>query len=186
MKKGGIMNVRSMTFLACLALGAAAAMSAVAYAADYYVDPGGDDANPGSEELPWRTLAKAGQAAAAGDTVTIRSGTYAELLVPENSGTDGSFITFAAAPGETVTIDGAGVTIPYDPPWGGLVEINGKSYIRISGLRVINSTSAGIFAWNESNEIIIENNATYNTFSSGIGVWGYLTVQNYLDKYKHI
>jgi hypothetical protein len=166
------MNTRSIGLWACLAFGAAAAMSAIASAADYYVDPGGDDANPGSESQPWRTLAKAGQTAAAGDTVFIRSGTYAELLVPGNSGTDGNFITFTAAAGETVTIDGADVTMPYEPPWGGLVEIDGKSCIRISGLRVVNSASAGIFAWNESDRIVIENNATYNTFSSGIGVWG--------------
>jgi len=84
----------------------------------------------------------------AGDTVTIRSGTYAELLVPENSGTDGSFITFTAAPGDTVTIEGAGVTIPYDRP-GRAGRDQREELHQISGLRVINSTSAGIFAWNE-------------------------------------
>jgi len=37
-------------------------------------------------------------------------------------------------------------------------------------LFLINSTSAGIFADNSSH-LTIEKNYTYNTFSSGIGIW---------------
>jgi len=151
-----------------------AALGAVspALAADYYVDPGGDDAGAGTEQSPWRTLAKAAETAGAGDTVHIKSGTYAERLVPQNSGSDGAWITFTAYPGHTVTIDGQGVAIPYDPPWGGLVELSAKSYIRISGLEVRSSTAAGIFVWDSSSHVAIENNKTYDTFSSGIGIWG--------------
>ena len=35
-----------------------------------------------------------------------RAGTYNERVIPENSGSAGNYITYAAYPGETVTIDG--------------------------------------------------------------------------------
>lgn len=53
----------------------------------YYVAPNGDDLNPGTELLPWKTLAKAASMATAGTTVFISKGTYSERLVPVNSGT---------------------------------------------------------------------------------------------------
>ncbi len=72
----------------------------------YYVS-GADNAsdeNDGSEERPWRTLAKAGDTAQAGDTVIIRGGVYREILAPKNSGTAASPIVFRAADGENVVI----------------------------------------------------------------------------------
>lgn len=52
--------------------------------------------------------------------------------------------------------------------------IYGKNYIKISGLRVINvgpdNNASGILV-QKSNNVIIEKNYTYNTKSSGIGVW---------------
>ncbi len=142
-----------------------------AHGEEYYVDPGGNDSNPGTEAQPWQNIGQAAADMTAGDTVYIKAGTYSERVVPENSGDAGNYITYTAYPGDTVTIDGEGVSIPYDPPWGGIVDMRGKSYIRISGLRVINSTSTGIFVWDSSSDIIIEGNYTYNTVSSGIGVW---------------
>ena len=53
----------------------------------YYVSPGGVDANPGTESLPWKTLAKAASMDTAGVTVYIRQGTYNERLIPLYSGT---------------------------------------------------------------------------------------------------
>jgi len=140
--------------------------------AEYHVSPSGDDGGPGTEAQPWRTLAMAAVTAAAGDTVFIREGTYREMLAPENSGSEGSPITFTAFPGETAILDGEGVEIPYDPNWGGLVEINGRSWIVVSGLQVINSASAGIFLWNSCDNVVVENNHTVSTYTSGIGVWG--------------
>jgi hypothetical protein len=136
----------------------------------YYVAPAGDDNNPGTEAQPWRTIQKAAQTLVSGDTVYIRAGTYHERVVPQNSG--GDYITYAAYPGETVTIDGDGIALPDD--LAGLFEVAGRSYIRITGLRVINAgpnnDNAGIMVLDSSN-IIVENNSTYNTNSSGIGVW---------------
>ncbi len=139
----------------------------------YYVSPTGNDSNAGTIDEPWQTIQKAADTLTAGETVSIRGGTYHERILPRNSGEPGKEITYVAYPGETVTIDGDSITLPDD--LAGLFEINGKSYIRISRLRVINAgpnnDNAGIMVLDASN-IIIENNTTYNTNSSGIGVWG--------------
>ena len=51
-----------------------------AKAATYYVSPNGDNANVGSQQSPWRTVVYAAGRTAAGDTVRVQAGTYAELL----------------------------------------------------------------------------------------------------------
>lgn len=137
----------------------------------FFVSPSGDDSGPGTREQPWRTLAKAARTLKAGDGVFIRAGTYNERLVPVASGAEGAYIVYAAFPGETPTIDGTGITLP---EWGGLVSVERKKYIVISGLRVINAgphiNNAGILV-DSCEHVIIERNTTYNTVSSGIGVW---------------
>ncbi|MCJ7533119.1 MAG: right-handed parallel beta-helix repeat-containing protein [Anaerolineales bacterium] len=133
----------------------------------YYVSPNGDDSNPGNETRPWQTIQKAAGTLVAGETVYIRAGTYRERVIVQNSGSADEFITFASFPGEVVTIDGQGVEVP---EYSGLFEVSNRSYIKISELRIINSKNNGILA-DTSNHISIEKNYTYNTVSSGIGVW---------------
>jgi len=138
----------------------------------YYVSPSGDDTNAGTESQPWQTIQKAADALVAGDTVYIKAGTYPERVVPQNSGSAGNYITYAAYAGDTVTIDGSIVTLPLG--WGGLFDVSNKDYIIISGLRIINAgpdnNSVGILA-DHSSYITIEKNYTYDTVSSGIAVW---------------
>ena len=139
----------------------------------YYVAPNGNDANPGTLAQPWRTIQHAADTLTAGDTVYIRAGTYPERVIPQHSGSAGQPITYAAYPGETVTLDGTGITLPDD--LAGLFEIAGRSYIQVSGLHVINAgphaDNAGILV-SDSSHITVENCATFSTASSGIGVWG--------------
>jgi hypothetical protein len=133
----------------------------------YYVAPGGDDGNPGTIDFPWQTIQHAADTMVAGDTVYIRAGTYPEQVVPQNSGSAGQIITYAAYPSEAVTIDGATVTVPQ---YTGLFYIADLDHIRVSGLHVVNSNEAGILA-DGCSHLTITNNSTYNTSSSGIGVW---------------
>lgn len=141
----------------------------------YYVSPDGNDNNSGSEQSPWRTIQKAANILHAGDTVYIMQGTYNEKVKIQNSGSPGNYITFTQYPGHIVTIDGTGISLPN---WYGLINILGKNYIKISGLRVINSEFAGIFVAKDydlgtrSSNIIIENNYIENTSSSGIMALG--------------
>jgi hypothetical protein len=144
----------------------------VSQATTYYVAPTGSDSNPGTEAQPWRTIQKAANTLDAGDTVYIRAGTYQEQVEALNSGSGGNYITYAAYPGDTVTIDGSGISLPsYET---GLFVVEDVSYVKVSGLRMVNSgpndNNAGIYVDN-AHYIIIENNYTYNTVSSGIGVW---------------
>jgi len=103
---GGLPRARILAVLGLTAL------APVAGAATYYVAPNGSDAGPGSLAAPWRTIQKAANTVVAGDTVLVRSGTYAERVVLVASGTPGAEITFAAYPGEAPVIDGATVTMP--------------------------------------------------------------------------
>ncbi|HEY1332732.1 MAG TPA: DUF1565 domain-containing protein, partial [Myxococcaceae bacterium] len=48
-----------------------------ARAATFYVAPTGSDTNPGTMAQPFATIARGQMAAAAGDTVFFRGGTYA-------------------------------------------------------------------------------------------------------------
>ncbi len=150
-------------------------INASAQGSVYYVAPpasGGNDSNPGTEAQPWATIQKAANTLTAGDTVYIKAGTYQEQVIPQNSGSVGNTITYAAYPGHTVTIDGTGMILPsYET---GLFVVEDRSYIKVSGLRIINAgpndNNAGIYVDN-SHYVIVENNYTYNTVSSGIGVW---------------
>lgn len=87
---------------------------------DYHVNPvSGSDSNPGTALLPFRTIARAGQAAQAGDVVLLRGGTYRETFAPANSGQAGNPIIFAGFPNEDVIISG------YDLVTGWTSEGNG-------------------------------------------------------------
>ncbi|MFH1319389.1 MAG: carbohydrate-binding protein, partial [Bacteroidota bacterium] len=79
----------------------------------YYVATNGNDANPGTEASPWRTIQKAANTLTAGKTVYVKSGTYNEQVTVKNSGSAGKYITFSAYPGNTVTIDGAGINMDF-------------------------------------------------------------------------
>lgn len=61
----------------------------LAVAAEYYVAPGGDDANPGTLAQPVKTLARAAALLQPGDTCFLRGGTYRETLAPGKSGVAG-------------------------------------------------------------------------------------------------
>ena len=141
-------------------------------AATYYVAENGSDVGPGNLAAPWRTIQKAADTVVAGDTVLVRSGTYAERVVMGASGAAGAEITFAAYPGEVPIIDGTGVAMP--DALSGLLHIEGIGYVRVRGLRIQNAgpyrENAGILL-DTAHHVVLEHNSTYNTASSGIGVW---------------
>jgi hypothetical protein len=131
-------------------------------ARDLYVATTGSDQNTGTLEAPYRTIAKAADAARAGDTVYIRAGTYNERLVPKASGTSSSKLVFMGYPGEPKPVlNGQG----QEPP--GVVYVNGRQHVDIVGLEVRNAVDAGIWII-DSSYITISGNRTYNTVSSGI------------------
>ena len=75
---------------------------------EYHVSTCGNDGNPGTSELPFRTISAAAKVAAAGDIVTVHEGTYREWVSPKNGGrSDTERIVYQAAEGETVKIKGS-------------------------------------------------------------------------------
>ncbi len=162
----------------------------------FYVSHAGSDTNPGTESQPWRSIQHAAETLQAGETVLIRAGEYSEWVRPKNSGLPEKPITYAACPGEVVTINGAGIELPANTPrmpralhpthdWvgahighpvqlGGLFQIEERSHIIVRGLQIINAgphrDNAGILV-KDSDNIRLEGNLTRNTVSSGIGVW---------------
>lgn len=76
-------------------------------AAEYFVEKGGDDANPGSRMRPFRSIQKAASLMGPGDVCTISRGLYRETIRPARSGKPGAPLRFRNAPGETVSIGGA-------------------------------------------------------------------------------
>lgn len=144
----------------------------------YYVSPDGDDDNPGTFDSPWETIGMAARTITAGDTVYVRDGTYSERVVPENSGTSPEAgVVYMAYSGESPVIDGTGISIPGD--MRGLVEISGLSHIVFDGFTVMNAGTAdnhcGILVYGSSS-VTVRHCRTFNTVSSGIGVWDCSTV----------
>lgn len=74
----------------------------------FYVDPAGDDGNPGSEAAPWQTFTFAATQLGPGDTLIAAGGTYHESDIGISAdGTADEPITIQAAEGETPIIDGS-------------------------------------------------------------------------------
>jgi len=112
--------------VALLAAGVGLFASGSARAATYYVAPTGDDGNAGTMDTPFATWGRAQTAAAAGDTVYFRGGTYKyttatstcggsttatiNAIVLSKSGTSGKPINYWAYPGEKPVFDFSGLT----------------------------------------------------------------------------
>ncbi len=134
-----------------------------ANAAEYYVATNGNDANSGTETLPWLTLRKAVQMLQAGDTAYIRGGTYTSYSnmslfnrFEGYSGTAGNPITIKNYPGETPIIDGGFTVASGRVP---IFDIDGHSYITIDGLTIRRGSIANIYLAYDSyaTNIVIQN-----------------------------
>jgi len=131
----------------------------------YYVGTNGGDNDPGTEARPFRTITKGLSVLAPGDTLYIKSGTYAEALTGIPGGTSWTApVTVAAYPGHTVVINGA--------RWGYVVYIGGSNrhHIVLDGLILDGvHTSKSVVSINEgAHHIRIQNCEIKNAYGSGI------------------
>src|SRR5437867_8851076 len=76
-------------------------------AATYYVAPNGNDTFNGSSSAPWATLQHAVETIAPGDTILVRSGSYAGCRI-RNSGSVSAPKTLARDAGATVVVNTPG------------------------------------------------------------------------------
>ena len=100
------------------------------------------DSGPGTAAQPFCKIAAGVARATAGTTVLVFAGTYPEMVQPR-SGAPNAPITFAAAPGNTVTVTGGTNTNGF---W-----LSGKSWITIEGFNVTGTTGDGIYVSKSSN-----------------------------------
>ena len=135
--------------------------SSPAFAASYYVSTNGSDSNPGTQAAPFKTIARGSRALAAGDTLLIRAGTYAEAMYHGlggftfRSGTAGDYTRYAAYPGD----EGKVIV---KPPGGNIVVfMGGHSYVEIKGLVLdaVNTSGGAVIITREKdlNNRIINN-----------------------------
>ncbi|MBN1674131.1 MAG: fibronectin type III domain-containing protein [Kiritimatiellae bacterium] len=81
-----------------LVLGIMTLLPFASHAATYYVATTGSDSNPGTQSRPFRTVQKAANSVAPGDTVLIRAGTYnsSSSFRVSRAGTSSQRITYKA------------------------------------------------------------------------------------------
>lgn len=96
-----------------------------------YVATDGDDANPGTKELPWRTPAHAVRNAEPGMKILLRGGTYAPFTIDTVDGTAAKPIVLAAAPGSRPVISGGSVLVR-------------RAWWELEGLEVRPGANAGV------------------------------------------
>jgi Right handed beta helix region len=132
----------------------------------YYVSPQGSNSNPGTATQPWRNINYAvgvNSPVKAGDTILVQPGNYTELITLRNSGNSSGHITLKAN----------GNVILRDPDANnggfreGVIQSAGQGFWIIDGFRIENTSWAGI-ALRNANNMIVQNNHTYQTGSSGI------------------
>lgn len=121
------------------------------------VAPNGSDSGPGSLQAPFRTLGHAMKNLRAGDTLTVRGGTYTEnlLLYSIGRGTPDAPITVQAYPGER-------------PVLRGRVFFKNADHWKISGLNVTWCDTCGLTS---SNHMVVFNGGVGFRFSHA-EVWG--------------
>jgi len=122
----------------------------------YYVNGvSGNDANPGTQAAPWKTIQKAANTLQIGDTVIVSAGTYPERVTITRSGTNGSMISYAA----NGTVSCQGFTVKAD-------------FIQVKGFKVTATqpvwTDKGYGIWVEGKFCIIDNNYAYYSPRGGI------------------
>jgi len=156
-----------MAILAVLGMGWRTQAS---HAATFYVATHGDDANTGTEDLPFQTIRRGARALRAGDTLIVQGGTYPETLmwvIP--SGTSWSRpVTVQAAPGETVILR---PTVRTDA----VVDFESNSqYIILDGFILdANRLATYAFGIGAASHIRVRNCEMKNARDSGMVVYGH-------------
>ncbi|HEX5903693.1 MAG TPA: NPCBM/NEW2 domain-containing protein [Actinomycetota bacterium] len=153
----------------------------------YWVATDGDDAGPGTVDQPWATLQHAADSIGPGATVVVREGVYAQRVEVRGSGEPGRPITFAAAPGERVVLDGSSLEVPAGQ--NAMIAIDGGRHVVIRGFEISGYRSdasghvpIGILVTGAADHVRLIENAIHDmgtTFEGrnggdahGIGVFG--------------
>lgn len=118
--------------------------ASVAFAADYYVSPSGNDSNPGTLAAPFATIPKAIAVAAAGDSIYLRGGThaYSSTITIAKSGTSSAPIRMLAYQNEKPVIDFS--TQPYGAANRGILITTTANWWQFIGLEIARAGDNGV------------------------------------------
>jgi len=114
---------RAVWLVGCVAIGVAGAAHGRTVVVNQS-SPACSDENPGTAERPLKTIGRALQMAAAGDTIVVKAGRYAETVAPAKSGEEGKVIVLKAAEGEEVVVLGG-------------MTLSGVNFFRAEGLTFV-------------------------------------------------
>ncbi len=153
----------------------------------YYVSTSGSDTALGTLASPFRTIGHALRRAAAGETVIVREGTYAEWASFEGSGAAGAPVTLRNYPGERPTITGrlritgsyfrvSGFTFLGQTPAnrsGTLIYVTGGRHIEVSGNEITRAWTHGMYLDANATDVTItgnwvHDNGTHAVYDHGI------------------
>jgi hypothetical protein len=150
------------------------------YDAEYYVSPNGSDANPGTQEFPWKTIQHAADVAPGGSMIRVTSGFYEERVSIRISGTVDKRITFKSVPRRSAGMHGFDISADYVSVEGFNIEpgqgadigvfIGKGNYINVLDNYIFNC-KYGIHARNKSTisgNLYIANNKMYRC---NMGIW---------------
>lgn len=125
----------------------------------------GNNNNAGTDAgQPLRTIQAAINKAQAGDTITVRGGTYAERLYIQKPGTTDAPIVLGAAEGEQPVIDGETLAIPED---AALVVVQQSQDISLVGLTLRNAGGRGLLI-SKSSRVTVRNCAVETCYAGGL------------------
>jgi len=134
--------------------------------AQIFVSPVGDDNNPGTIDLPYKSLAKAVTVAGPDSLIYMRGGVYNDSTTHtlNKSGTLDHYIKVWAYPGETPILDFSNQPVSTSSRG---IRIT-HNYWHIKGLVIRNAKDNGIYIQSFYN--IIENCVLYNNNDTGIQI----------------
>jgi parallel beta-helix repeat protein len=164
--------------------------NSLAIAATRYVDKANSqcsDSGQGTRENPFCTIGRAAATAVAGDTVVVATGVYPEQVTIKSSGTPIAPITFIAAGGGNVTVQGQaygfyassrswigihGFTISDTVGYGIYLKFCNhatisNNHVTRAGLPIRDLTAKGIYLYSTTDSLVVGNLADYNS-DSGI------------------
>ena len=138
-----------------------------AVSATWYVATWGDDDGPGTFDQPFRTVQRGVRAAAPGDSVLVREGTYDLDTQVDVPGAPGAPILIAPYGGEHVVLDGSAHG-PDDP-----IKFRiSASWIVVRDLEFRDGPSDGVLVTDGAHDIALVRLASHGHHPAGIAVEG--------------
>ncbi len=116
----------------------------------------------------YSTIQEAVNKLSSGDTLLVYPGIYNERVHLTTSGTEGNPIVIKSLQDTMAVLNGIGFNME---EWGnGIFHASNVKHVEFIGFKIQNSTANGVL-FVQSKHIRISKCKTYNTQSSGIGVW---------------